>query len=316
MTTVADGLYQYGGQPVGGLGIGNVYFVIKTTEPYYAQFLNDRQGNYSDGSAIVYPATAATSNVAIQAALDACVEGRNDYVIVQASDSDYDLTAALTLSKKSVHLICPAGLGLDRGATSACRLHQTTDGQVIFAISDASIEIAGFYLKPYANHSHITVAASSYGLNIHHNFFTLNWTSSPDPAISCAGDGGAWGQVAHHNLFESQAGDDVTCASLITIGASATGARCDYNDFFLGDGNIATIAINNAATKGTANYNNFMVAGSDGGYTHCITLGSYGSAIGNRGCVADGILLAGGVTDLTFSDNMNSANGGVVDDND
>jgi hypothetical protein len=314
MTTFADGLYQYGGQPVGSLGIGNAYYVIKTNEAYYNQFVQDRQGNYSDGSEIVYGATAASSHTAIQAALDACVEGRNDYVIVMPSDSDYDLTAVLTLSKKSVHLICQGGLGLERGATNACRLHQNTDATAIFAVSDSSIEIAGFYLKPYTDHSSITIAASSYGLNIHHNMFVLQWSSSPAEVILCAGDGGAWGQVAHHNAFYSQGGDDVTCASMITIGSSATGARCDYNDFFLGDGNVATVAVSNAATKGSVNYNDFMVAGSDGGYTHCIAIGSYGSAIGNHGCVGDGAIITGGVNDVTAVGNQNAVNGGAYDD--
>jgi hypothetical protein len=101
---------------------------------------------------------------------------------------------------------------------------------------------------------------------------------------------------------------------MITIGSSATGARCDYNDFFLGDGNIATIGINNDAVKGSANYNAFMVAGSDGGFTHCIAIGLYGSAIGNRGCVGDGAIISGGVSNITNVDNMNAVDGGLIDD--
>jgi hypothetical protein len=314
MTTFGDMLYQFGGVPVGPLGIGNVYFVIKTNEPYYSAFLNEHQGQYPDGTWRVHSATAASSHTAIQAALDACVEGRNDYVILQPSDSDYDITAALTLSKKSVHLVCPAGLGLERGATNACRIHQNTAETAIFAVSDASIEIAGFYLKPYADASHITIAATSYGLNIHHNYFPLQWTTTPAEAILCAGDGGAWGQVSHHNIFVSQGGDDVTCASLITIGSSATGARCDHNDIFIGDGNVLTSAITNSATKGTTNYNTFMVAAGDGTITTCITQGSYGVAIGNRACVGADALVTGGTDDISAVDNMNSLAGGTIAD--
>jgi len=299
--------------PAALMGVGNVYYAVKTGDTaVYNWLMQNRQRKYKDGSYAVH--AAAAGGTAIQAALDATVECRNDYVIVMPSDSDYDLTAVLTLSKKAVHLICPAGLGLERGATNACRLHQNTAATAIFAVSDASVEIAGFYLKPYVDISHVTVAATSYGLNIHHNFFTLNWTSAPAEAILCAGDGGAWGQVSHHNVFQSMSGDDVTCASLITIGASATGARCDYNDIFLGDGNTLTVAINNAATKGSANYNTFMAAGSDATFTHCIAIGSYGVAIGNRGCVGDGAIITGGVNNITNVDNMNAVDGGAIDD--
>jgi hypothetical protein len=314
MTQVSDTLFHRGGQPVGNPALGNVYYVIKTNEAYYSQFLKDRQGTYPDGSAIVYGAAPASCQTAIQAALDACVEGRGDRVYLQASDSDYDITAVITLSKKGVHLLCDDGLGLERGATNACRIHQNTAATAIFAVSDSAIEIAGFYLKNYTDCAHITIAASSYGLNIHHNMLVLSWTAAPVACVQCAGDGGAWGQVIHHCLITSQGGDDQTCAALITIGASATGARCDYNDIFMGDGNVCTIGISNAATKGTANYNNFMVAGSDGGFTHCINHGIYGVAIGNRGCVGDGAIVVGGVNDITDVDNMNAVNGGAIDD--
>lgn len=115
-----------GGQAALGLGIGNIYYVIKTSESYYQQFLDDYQGEYSDGSKMVHP-DAGTGD-GIQTALDATVECRNDYVIVQPSDSDYELTTPLTLSKKCIHLLAPAGLGNEVGSTNAVRfeLHGTT----------------------------------------------------------------------------------------------------------------------------------------------------------------------------------------------
>lgn len=289
-------------------GVGNVYFVVNgSTDTNVYNKVIEYQQTYSDGSVKVH--------TTIQSALDATVECRNDYVYVWPSNSDYDITAALTMTKKSVHLICLSGLGYDVGATNACRIHQTASA-AIFAISDADIEIAGFYLKPYADKSHITVAATSYALNIHHNFFTLNWASAPEPCISCSGDGGAWGMVSHRNLFESMSGDDVTCASMITINSQATGARVEHNHFMLGDGNTATIAINNAAVKGITNFNTFMKAGTDGGYTHCIAINGDAAAIGNRGAVADSVLVTGGTNDASFSDNMNGVNGGLIDDSD
>ena len=302
--------------PCGGLGLGNVYYVVRSADTNIAAEYTRRFGGmyYDDGSQILRLATTSTADVAIQAALDDCVESRNDYVILIGSDSDYDMTAALTMSKKGVHLVCPAGLGLERGATSACRVHQNTASTSVIAVSDASVEIAGLWLKQAADTTHITIAATSYALNIHNNHFPHIWSSSPTADIICSGDGGAWGQVAHHNYFISQGGDDLTCTNLITISASATGARCDCNDFFLGDGNIVTIGVNNAATKGSVNYNSFMAAGSDATWTHCIAIGSYGAAIGNRGCVGDGAIITGGANDITNVDNMNAVDGGTVDD--
>ena len=295
-----------GGSNALGLGIGNVYRVIKTTESYYSQFIADHQFEHTDGSLAVH--------TDIQSALDATVEARNDYVVVQPSDSDYDITAALTLSKKSVHLICPAGLGYDVGANNSVRIHQTTAATAIFAVSDAAVEIAGFYLKPYQNVSHLTLAATSYAPNIHHNTFVMNNTSTTgEPVIAGTGDGCAWGGI-ERNWIISQGGDDYTIAAIISIQPSATGARVNYNEITIGDGATATVGIYNGATKGMVRGNVFGQAGSDSTWTHCISIGSYGNAIENRGVVADGILVAGGVQHKSFSDNMNGVDGGVIDD--
>ena len=144
----------------------------------------------------------------------------------------------------------------------------------------------------------------------------LKWTTSNSACIKGTGDAGAWGQVAYKNWFVSQAGDDKTCAKIIDIQASATAARCDYNDFMIGDGNTATVCIYNAATKGTANYNTFQLAAGDGTITHAIQVGSWGSAVGNRACVQDGAIMTGGTVDISFVDNMNASNGGTLDDAD
>jgi hypothetical protein len=315
MVNYQKGLASFGVPIFGSLGIGNVYMVCKTTDTTVYADVQKRYGKvrHSDGSMMLH-ADDGTTGSGIISALAATVESRNDYVVLMPSDSDYDITTALALNKKAVHLICPAGLGLERGATSAARIHQLTTATSIFAISDAAIEISGLWWKQYADVTHMTIAATSYALNIHHNHVPHIWSASPTANIICSGDGGAWGQVCHHNYFISQGGDDLTCAALITIGASATGARCDYNDFFMGDGNIATIGIDNAATKGSVNYNNFMTAGTDGTWTHCIRIGSYGSAIGNRGCVGDGAIISGGSANVTNVDNMNAVDGGVIDD--
>lgn len=315
ITNYTNGIASWGVPVFGGgmpMGIGNVYFVCKTTDTtvyneMYRRFYGQK---YDDDSAILHTSIAS--------ALTATVECRNDYVIVQPSDSDYDITAELAMDKKSVHLICPAGLGYSRGSTNACRIEQTTAATGIFALTDAAIEIAGFYLKPYASvgtgTEHMTLSTVCYGLNIHHNFFVLKTGSTNVSSIEGTGAGGAWGYVAHHNFFQSMAGDDKTTATMIQVEAAATGARVDYNDFFVGDGNTYTVVVQNLAVKGSVNYNNFMAAGSDATMTHCIQIGSYGCAIGNRGAVGNGAIITGGAADVTNIDNMNAVDGGTIDD--
>ena len=286
---------------------GNVYHVIKSTESFYDAFKQDYNVNYRDGSESV--------KTTIAAGLAVTVECRNDYVLVGSSDGDYDITAALALDKKSVHLIAPSGLGNDRGATNGVRIDQTTAATTVFAVSDTNVEIAGFYVKPYIGVSHMTMAATSYAPNIHNNTFVLKWTTSNEASIvgASASDAGAWGSI-ERNWFVSQAGDDQTCAKIIDLAAQATGARVCYNDFMLGDGNTATVGVSNLAVKGSVNYNTFASAGTDATWTHCIAIGTYGTAIGNRGTVADSIIVTGGSAGVSLSDNMNGAGGGAVDE--
>lgn len=297
----------------GAAGIGETFYVVRSADTALLHWLQSRVP-----ADHLFEASTGSADVAINAALNECLENRNDYVIVMPSNSDYDMTSVISCSKKCVHLVAPAGLGYSRGATNAVRLEQLTAATSVFAVSDSSVEIAGFYAKPYASSgtgaSHVTVAATSYALNIHHNHFVLKTGATNAASVACTGDGGAWGQVVHHNLFESQAGDDRTTAAMITVGGPATAARVDYNDFFIGDGNTYTVVIQNLATKGSVNYNDFMAAGSDATMTHCIQIGSYGCAIGNRGAVGDGAIITGGAADITNIDNMNAVDGGTIDD--
>ena len=298
-----------------GLGIGNVYWVIKSTEAYYSTFLADHQRTYTDGTSAVY--------TDIQTALDATVANRNDYVIVQPSESDYDLTAELTLSKKCVHLLAPGGLGPRRGATAAARLHQTTDGQMIFSVRASSVEIAGFYLKPYAGHPAIGLCgtgtyAPAYCPNIHHNFIYMTGNSG-DPVITnevtgnTLNDGGSWGSVESNWITAAGA---ATIPIMVNFHSQATCARFIGNDINIGDGITCVIGVNNQGVKGAVNDNHFYSGGgaSGGAFTHCISVHASGSAIGNRGTVPDGALVVGGTSTYSFSDNVNGTAAGVTDD--
>ncbi len=113
MTTVGDGLYQYGGMPVGPLGIGNVYYVYDSTSTSAPDMVK-RYGKsrYKDGSLPLHKHVSTSSVVTtdgLAAALALTVEDRNDYVIMMPGD--YYVDEALVMDKRGVHLVCPAGMG-------------------------------------------------------------------------------------------------------------------------------------------------------------------------------------------------------------
>lgn len=297
-----------------GMGVGNIYIVSKTADTTNYAYWLDKNFSYPDGSWMLH--------TTIQSALDATVDNRNDYVIVTPSQDDYDLTAALTMSKKAVHLISPAGLGYGNGANNATRIHQTGAFPII-EISDSAIEIAGFYFKNYATKGGLIISDSTYGLNIHHNYWAMSLSGATNepmlgPLISnSTGDAGAWSTI-DNNFFQSQAGANATIAAIIRTNAQATGTRIVNNVIAIGDtNNTATVGIQCLSVKGIVSDNDFYAHQTSTGagvFTHCVQIGASGCAYGNRGNVADGELLVGGTDELSFILNYNSVAGGTQDE--
>ena len=302
-----------------GMTTGNVYYVIKTAETFYSQFVSDHQCTYSDGSQAVHGDDGAGSGII--SALAATVECRNDYVLVQPSNGDYDITAALVMDKKAVHLICPAGLGYTRGANNACRIHQTGAYPVI-NVTDAAVEIAGFYFKNYATKGGIILGAGTYGLNIHHNYWAMNLSGGTNepmlgPLIAnITQDYGAWSTI-DSNFFQSQSGASATIAAIIRTNAQATGTRIVNNDIQIGDtDNTATVGILNGSVKGIVNDNHLMAAQTASGagvFTHGVQIHASGSAIGNKLALASGATagVVGGTDEVSFVDNNTGVAGGM-----
>lgn len=311
--THLSGLHVTSGPP-SGFGVGNVYLVIKSTETHYDSFLADHQTVFADGSNRV--------QTTIQAALDATVECRNDYVMVMPAVDDYDITTQLTLTKKGVHLMSAFGGWYARGCGNSVRIHQT-GAFPIMVISDSAIEVAGFYLKNYATKGGIIIANTSYGMNVHHNYWAMNLdgaTNEPmlGPYISnSTGDAGAW-STYERNFFQSQAGANATIAAIIRFNSQATGVRVVENDLLIGDtNNTATVGIQNLSVKGIVSDCNFYAAqtGSGAGvFTHCVQTHASGMAYGNRGNVADGEIVVGGTDELSHILNYNSVGGGTQDE--
>ncbi len=299
------------------MGVGNVYYVIKSSESHYGEFAERHQQTFPDGSVAVHADDGAGSGII--SALADTVECRNDYVIVMPSNSDYDLTAALVMDKKSVHLIAPAGLSYGNGANNAVRLHQTGAYPMI-ELEDAAIEVAGFYLKNYATKGGVILNNNdTYGLNVHNNYFAMNLSGATNepmlgPLIAnTSGAAGAWGTF-EKNFFQSQAGANATIAAIIRINSQATGARVQHNDIQIGDtNNTATRGILNNAIKGITNYNNLMAAQTASGvgiFTKGIQIHASGSAIENKGALATGDLVVGGTDEVSFVNNDDGTAGG------
>jgi hypothetical protein len=297
-----------------GLGIGNVYLVANKSDTASYASLEAQYGTivYPDGTSMFHGATAATADVAIQAALDSCVANRNDYVVIMPSSTNYSITATLQVSKKAVHIICPTGLsGNSFPIGNTARLKSITAAQNIFAITTGveAVEIAGFYLKNYADLAAITIATGCSALNIHHNMFPMVWSSSPVASIVGTGSGGAWGSI-ENNWWISESGTSVTAAiAAVDLAAQATGARVCHNEITIGDANTATLCISNLAVKGRTDFNTFSESGgsgvtSGGTITNAISVPVNGAAIGNRGAVASGELLSGGTANTSFCDNL------------
>lgn len=267
---------------------GKIFFVTHAdnTEtafmPY--EFPVDR-----DGVPRVYTTTsgAATDDVAIQAAIDACVDGRNDYVIIMpGGNNDYDLTATINMNKDDVHLVSFEGLEAKRsyGASRQVVIDQTGDYDVI-TMNAHNVEIAGLYIKPKQNYDCITGGTNTnHSPHIHRNTFYVYGTGKglDFPSSACI-----YG-VFERNLFTSVTG---TSPHAVYVGASSTGAVIRKNVVMCGDGATFTLGIRNDAYKGITEYN--TVVATDG--------------TGASGTVTTAFTVTGGVCNHNTANTANTA---------
>jgi len=300
------------------LGVGNIYYVCQTTNSTVYADLQKKIGTlqYSDGSSALH--------TTIQSALDATVGNRNDYVIVTPDNTDYDLTAALTMSKRNVHLLCPAGIsGL--GASNAARIDQNTADTATITLTGDSCEIAGFWFKSTGNSTllsttgHICVPTASTGqaANIHHNYFFMDGSGSDNaPAINYYNGGsGNYGNI-HHNRFQF-----MTPSTTFSYGVYLSSANSifEFNEILVQNGCTVTWGVRMNGAGGAINYNTFIASRAGGG----LSAGAFGGAIlidtndttgavGNKGAVGSGTLIEGGTADTSWCDNRSGVNGGAT----
>lgn len=298
-----------------GLGVGNVYYVIQSTNDDYTAFVRDRQFTYPDGTSAVQGT--------IQAALDACTAERNDYVIVMPDASDYDITAALTMTKCNVHLICPAGLGTGGFPTNAARIHQNTAATACITVTADGVEIAGLFFKGYSGADIITLSGTRWHDVIHDNFFGISATASSNN-YGIVGTGAC----SHCSIFDNyftnyspgaMSGTDNDVAAFIALtSASSTRGLIRGNLMHTG-GNTAVAAAISVAGYGFFIINNYIWedVAFGGTETGTLTLGISTSAdcfvADNRiGITTAGNGVSGGTADASYCANYEGTSGGTL----
>jgi len=300
-----------------GLGIGNVYYVVQAVNTYVYQYCMKFQQQYADGSFVVH--------TTIQSALDATVANRNDYVIVMPDSSDYDITAALTMTKKAVHLICPAGLGTNGFPTNAARIHQNTNATAIITVTGDCVEIAGLFFKGEEGSDIITLSGTRWHAVIHDCFFGIAATASSNN-YGIVGTGACSHCSIYGNYFTnyspgamSGTNNDVAAFIALTSGSSTRNNIRD-NVMMTGGNTTVAAAINYAGYGGVITDNviweNVAFGDTNAGI---LTLGISTSAdcivTGNRigittGNAANGV--SGGTANQSYVVNYEGTSGGTA----
>ncbi len=224
---------------VGTLGIGNIYYVMQTSNALYDRFISDYQNEYSDGSLVCH--------TTIQAGLDAVVSNRNDYVVVMPDSSDYDITAALTITKSRFHIIGAGGIVPNGGMPSnSVRIHATNANDIfhITGSNAATVEIAGFFFKCAAEKAGVnTGSVTTWHLDIHDNFVGMA-TSAGAGAGGIAGTGAANHASIHHNYINGYApAGSKDAAAMISLGGTSTRSVITENILVAGSGMTYDVGI-------------------------------------------------------------------------
>jgi len=142
-------------------GSGRMFWVKQTTASDYTTFVAEHPA-YEDGVAAVY--------TTIQAAIDAAVTNRGDYIYVTSDGSDYDSLTTITVNKDRLHIIAPQNYdGGGLGSRNEVRL-EATGAVPVFTINNGTTEIAGFFIKCAADQPAFTLKTGLFHVEIHNNY--------------------------------------------------------------------------------------------------------------------------------------------------
>jgi hypothetical protein len=189
MTTFADGLYQFGGQPVGS-GLpptpGNVYFV-----------------NYTSG-VDAGPGNSPTKPwQTIEYAYSQVTSGNDDIICLMGS-ATHVLSAMLTVSKSRVHFIGIDGTnGRYYGQNAKVSLTATSGATNVFTMKNTGVRNSFTNIK-WINAS--TVAEGLY----------------------CVGEGGEYALYTNCEFYKSTDLNETTAAELVLNGDSAQFYNCTF----------------------------------------------------------------------------------------
>lgn len=137
-----------------GLGAGNVYVVMTTSESLYTEYFAKNNKQYADGSWMIQPTILAANALT--------VSNRNDVVIFSANGTSNKVASMLTVSNSRVHFY-----GLDpngRKIGSRCLISNSGAGA---ATDTAMVKITGT------------------GCSFHNISFKNNWTVAENLASVC-----------------------------------------------------------------------------------------------------------------------------------
>lgn len=305
-----------GGLGALGLGVGNVYYVVQAANAsVYSHMIKNYQRRYSDGSAAV--------QTSIQAALNATVANRNDYVIVMPDSSDYDITAALTMTKKSVHLICPAGLGCQGFPANAARIHQNTAATACITVTGDAIEIAGLFFKGVEGGNIIDLSGTRWHPHIHDNFFGIAATAASNN-YGIYADGACSHFSIHDNYFTNyspgaMSGANNAVAAFISIAEGGSTRGLIRGNFMHTGGNTTVAAAISCGGYGIFIVDNYLWEDVAFGATEAgiLTLGISTSAdcfvANNRiGIATEANGVNGGTANQSYAANYEGTNGGAL----
>jgi len=305
-----------GGMASLGLGIGNVYYVVQAANTHVYNYVQANYAQtYADGSVSVHTTIAS--------ALTATVANRNDYVIVMPDSSDYDITAALAMSKRNVHLICPAGMNEGGLPTNAARVHQNTNATACITVTADCVEIAGLFFKGEEGSDIITLSSTRWHAVIHDNFFGIAATASSNN-YGIVGTGACSHCSIYNNYFTNyspgaMSGTNNDVAAFVAL-TSASSTRNNINNNYMMTGANTTVA----AAISYAGYGGFIVGnyifenlafgGSDAG---TLTLGISTSTdclvVDNKiGVVTAANAVSGGTADSSYVTNYEATSGGTL----
>lgn len=297
------------GIKAGQAGIGNIYYVCLSGSTIPYAYAGDHyQTTYLDGST----ALQAT----ITAALAASVTERNDYIIVAPDASDYDEGATLTIANTAVHLICPAGLGEEKGASMrAASIDPNTSAHAV-TITGRGVEVGGFWLRGYDDKYCVHLSAgTATGCYVHHNDCAVNASSTLAAGIYLAGAVSGT-RVANNYVFANIGGGTMVAGIFATN--TCTRTHITENHIYTGGATCTVgISIGDGSTHGYVGGNILQEAAVCGGagagtFTKAITINEAGMAVDNRISMADPSNAISGGTAQNCVNNICSLDGGTI----